>query len=187
MSAFANIIQDLGIPGYGADELDFIHGAVGDLMPDIVFDWGTNRGSSARILYESLRFHGLVDTHVHTIDLPRCLAAIDRDHARDETGEFVQDIGFVHCYEGDGVTIALTIWCELGKPTKPLFFIDGDHSYENVVRELRWLRRACPRATLLMHDTRFWPGDAANKVYGESHEIIGLPSQAGMILVRLAC
>jgi hypothetical protein len=61
----------------------------------------------------------------------------------------------VYLHRGDGVSVALEQWARLGSPARPLFFVDGDHSYESVLRELRKIFDAIPDASALAHDTFF--------------------------------
>ena len=59
----------------------------------------------------------------------------------------------MHLYRGDGVSVALEQWERLGRPARPLFFVDGDHSYESVLRELEQIFNASSDASVLAHDT----------------------------------
>ena len=51
--------------------------------------------------------------------------------------------------------IAKAIGSTLSDRSRLLFFLDGDHSYETVRRELGEIRRDFPSASLLLHDTFF--------------------------------
>lgn len=182
MSSISERIVSLGIPGYGHTEVDFIHQAVGHWRPDIIFDWGTNKGSSARILFESARTWGF-ETVVHTIDLPLELSPADRDHAGAESGIYIRSVPVVG-HVGDGVTVALLTYVR-SRRHRPLFFIDGDHSYENVVRELRYIKRVAPSGAMILHDTNGHPGRAAIDICQNSgYTLRVLNSQAGMMLVH---
>jgi hypothetical protein len=57
----------------------------------------------------------------------------------------------------------------------PLFFIDGDHGYDSVKRELEGIIGAVPEANILLHDTFFQSP--------ESHYNIG-PYQAVQDVLR---
>jgi hypothetical protein len=53
----------------------------------------------------------------------------------------------------DGIEASLAVWKAQGRPAAPLFFIDGDHSYESVWSELfavavPWGERAAARQLL---------------------------------------
>lgn len=63
----------------------------------------------------------------------------------------------VNLHQGDGVATALGILSEQDKKTRNgegvLFFIDGDHSYKSVKRELGSIIKKVPKASILLHDT----------------------------------
>ena len=50
---------------------------------------------------------------------------------------------------------ALEQWQKLGRPKRPLFFVDGDHAYESVREELTQIFSTVPDASALAHDTFF--------------------------------
>jgi hypothetical protein len=179
VTAFSKRITDMGVPGYGEDELIFMHKTVKAFEPDRIFDWGTNVGASARIFYEATkRTHCVIET----IELPRIVERLDRDYAGDRTGRWL--VPGIRQHWGDGVTVALTraaIW----QPARPLFFLDGNHLRENVFREIWAINKFCPHGALLIHDTRQQPGEAVaewRERYGGYLET-ALGSQAGMILL----
>jgi hypothetical protein len=101
-------------------------------QPDMIFEWGTNVGNSARI------FHWIaeafeIDTQIHSIDLPPDVS--HAENVRELRGLLVRDFSDVHLHLGDGVNKALEL-CVALKPQKPMFYVDGDHSAETVTREL---------------------------------------------------
>jgi cephalosporin hydroxylase len=63
-------------------------------------------------------------------------------------------------HQGDGVTTALALWDAAADKRKALFFLDGDHSYESVSRELRWIDSHVGNASFLIHDTLFQSAEA---------------------------
>ncbi len=177
MSTGADLIARRRIPGYGDDEVSFMEETLLKLRPLYIGEWGTNRGSSARIFYELTTYHH-IQCVIHTVELPLVLAP--NDHPEQSIGEFLEGTE-VHRDEGDGVTEALKYSINFDRP---LFFIDGDHSYENVYRELRMIHRVRPEATVLLHDTRFFPGQAVLSFLGwfpDCYTMVELLSQAGMM------
>ena len=60
----------------------------------------------------------------------------------------------MHLHLGDGLETSLGIYAQLKTKIHPaLFFLDGDHSYGSVRRELAAIRAAAPAAVQLVHDT----------------------------------
>lgn len=176
------LIEKLELPGYGLDEVGFMEETVIWCKPSFIADWGTNLGSSARIFWELSYLHGLFPQIV-TVDLPLALAALDRDHAGGRTGILSKEKTIIHL-TGDGVIEALTRYVHYGRPEKALFFVDGDHSLHNVVRELNMIERLAPTAMILLHDTRSEPGLAVEQFIGADRDTVYvcefLGSQAGM-------
>jgi hypothetical protein len=172
-------IVRLGIPGYGNDELAFMEETILLCPPHFIGDWGTNRGSSARIFYEMTAYHHIA-CEVHTVELPLVLAPAD--HPGHQAGEFLEDLRVqVPQHEGDGVTVALEHSLGIDQP---LFFLDGDHSLENVYREIRMIHRVRPEASMLLHDTQVFPGQAVRQFLGwfpGCYTMTELASQAGMM------
>lgn len=184
MTEGQELIESLMIPGYGFDEVGFIEETLLLLKPDFIGEWGTNRGSSARIFYELTQLHE-ISCKIHTVELPAVLAQLDPAHSGASTGALLADIP-VTCHQGDGVTEALEQYA-LSKTVRPLFFLDGEHLYENVFREIVSVNRYDPDAWMLIHDTRHGPGIAAeqyNNRFPAHYEVTILGSQTGMM--RLA-
>lgn len=170
---FVESIRLYHIPGYGDDEVGFMAETAWRTDPDVIFDWGTNLGASARI------FHELHYCEVVTVDLPPALEPLDRDHAGVSTGRILHPS--IRQLHGDGVTMALQTFRE-GPYVKPLFFLDGCHLAENVFREIWSINRVCPQGSLLIHDTRQQPGKSIRswqRRYG-GYKVTWLQSQAGM-------
>ena len=125
--------------------------AVCRLKPTHIFEWGTNIGKSARIFYETCRAFGL-DAGIHSFDLPDDVEHIE--HPKENRGLLVKDIKEVNLHLGDGLENALQIVSDCKKDNlRPLFFIDGDHSYESVKRELEGVIKSVSQANILLHDT----------------------------------
>jgi hypothetical protein len=185
MSEISNQICDtirgLRLPGYGDDEVGFMAETVERLRPDFVGDWGTNRGSSARIFYEASKACLPAAIRIVTVDLPTELEPLDRDHAGQATALFLKGTP-VKRLRGDGVTTALSAYVRSGCGS-PLFFLDGDHLKENVFREIVLINRLAPTAVMLCHDTRNGPGTAIADFMARtpgSYTVEFLASQAGM-------
>jgi cephalosporin hydroxylase len=119
--------------------------------PKYIFDWGTNTGKSARIFYEIKKYFGL-NAKIVTIDL-----LDDQEHSEHPgklRGKFVKGIKEVKLIQGDGIVEALKI-CNKRKVSKAFFFLDGDHSYKSIKRELNLIHKNINSPTMLVHDTFF--------------------------------
>jgi hypothetical protein len=155
VSALIARIKSLDIPGYSGEEISFMEEILVNLRPTIVFDWGTNRGSSARIFYEASKIHEY-PCEIHTTDLPDEVEHIEHPHKG--FGFFVRDLSDVYLHRGDGVQVSLAIYQEKC-PERALFFVDGDHSYNTVRRELLAISEIAPDATILCHDVGYEEGE----------------------------
>jgi cephalosporin hydroxylase len=121
-------------------------------QPDMIFEWGTNVGNSARI------FHWIaeafeIDTEIHSIDLPSDVSHVE--NVKELRGSLVRDFSDVHLHLGDGVNKALELFAAL-KPRRPLFYVDGDHRADTVTRELEAVWATAPVAPILLDDTHDW-------------------------------
>lgn len=144
-------VRAFGLPAYGDDEVRFVEEILRQLQPTHVFEWGTNVGASARLFYEAALEYQY-PCEVHTVELPLALAHLDRDHPGEERyGQWIMDLP-IHTYRGDGLTVSLKLYRKL-KPEWALFFIDGYHSKEQVLKELLGIFAAAPTAAILLHDT----------------------------------
>ncbi|MES2416413.1 MAG: class I SAM-dependent methyltransferase [Patescibacteria group bacterium] len=133
------------------NELMLMSAAVCFIKPTYIFEWGTHFGKSARIFYETAHYFN-IQTEIHSIDLPENIE--HNEHPHKERGKFVKHIKKVHLHLGDGMDTSLGILKE-SKNEKiiPLFFLDGDHSYESVKRELNGIFDQYPQSNILIHDT----------------------------------
>lgn len=179
------VIHGLEVVGYEDRELRMMFEAVKEVKPDFIGDWGTNRGSSARIMFESCRLLAY-PTKIVTVELPIELSMSDDSHPRGDVGFFLSGTN-VLSFVGDGVTTALRSYAATVSAENPLFFIDGDHLYENVLRELFLIERVCPVHSLLLHDTNYDPG-AAIRTYlsrerEDLYEVYYVDSAPGMTLL----
>jgi hypothetical protein len=151
------IVPAVGVRPYPLNELLLMTAAACRLKPWVIFDWGTHIGVSARIFYECDKAFDL-GFEIHSIDLPP--EATHVEHPGLEHGRLVRGLDKVHLYRGNGVRVALELWHRLGKPERPLFFVDGDHAYESVRRELMLVFNTIPDASAIVHDTFFQSADS---------------------------
>ena len=99
----------------------------------------------------TIRGGGGLGTVVHTIDLPEGVQHIE--HPGSEHGRFIRHIPAINIYRGDGLETAVGIAAGLPRGSRLLFFLDGDHSYETVLRELSDICCRFPGACIILHDT----------------------------------
>ncbi len=93
---------------------------------------------------------------IHSIDISDGLRVT---HPNDEgklRGHHVFDLP-VRLHVGDGASIGIREYLD-SQCEWPLFFLDGDHSYEAVCRELALIHDEVPTAVMLLHDTDGEPG-----------------------------
>lgn len=144
------IVPAIGIRPYPLNELLLMAGGVCRFKPDHIFEWGTHLGVSARIFYETKKACGF-GTVIHTIDLPDDAQHVE--HPGNEHARLIKHIPEINIYRGDGLETASRIAAELPPHSRLLFFLDGDHSYESVLRELSEISFRFPAACIILHDT----------------------------------
>lgn len=175
------VVPAVGTHPYPLNELLLMTAAACRLKPSVVFDWGTHIGASARIFYECDQAFKL-GYEIHSVDLPPAASHIE--HPGEEHGRLVRGLPRVHLHRGNGVKVALNQWEKLGRPKRPLFFVDGDHAYESVRGELNEIFSTIPDASALAHDT-FFQSAESNYNIGPARaidEIIGIfPSRFRVI------
>lgn len=143
------LIPIVGTHPYPITELNLMVATVCRLKPQQVFEWGTNIGKSARIFYEAGKHFG-IQLEIHSIDLPDDLE--HEEHPKSSRGRMVKGYPGVSLYQADGLSKSIELYQR--QPNKrTLVFIDGDHSYESVRRELAGITKAMPDAAILLHDT----------------------------------
>jgi cephalosporin hydroxylase len=134
--------------------------AVCRLQPAEIFEWGTHIGKSARVFHETTS-HYRIQAAIHSTDLPDGVHHQEHPHA--ERGRLVRGFPDVHLHQGDGLDTSLEVWRAGGHKPRPLFFLDGDHAYESVSRELTGIADAVPDAAILVHDAFYQsPGSGYN-------------------------
>jgi len=182
-----------GVSPFPLDELMLMSAAVCRIRPKHIFEWGTNVGKSARIFAEVSKWAGS-GTVVHSIDLPDDVSHVE--HPGRRRGEMVRGVKEVRLYQGDGLTVATETGRRLRDQAPFLFFLDGDHGYETVLKELVVVIGEFPSSSVLVHDTLYQSPEADYNVgphraiaevmrtYGEGYRVIsaniGLP---GMTLL----
>lgn len=143
------LLPIVGFSPFPVSELIFLTSVVCTTKPGIIFDWGTHIGKSARIFYEiSKAFE--YNTVIHSTDLPEDIGHAEHPHKN--RGMFVRNIKSVHLHLGDGVTESIKIGRKY-KKRKILFFLDGDHEFKSVKRELNKIYAAFPKSVIVVHDT----------------------------------
>jgi cephalosporin hydroxylase len=155
------IVPVVGTSTYPLNELMLMCAAACRIKPSVVYDWGTHIGASARIFYECEKTFKL-GYEVHSIDLPP--DALHAEHPGWKHARLVRDLDKVHLHRGDGVKVALDHWQKLGRPKRPLFFVDGDHAYESVRDELNEIFLTIPDASALAHDSFFQSAESKYNV-----------------------
>jgi cephalosporin hydroxylase len=142
---------------YPLDELMLMTAVVCRFKPQLILEWGTNIGISAKIFYEIVEGFGL-DSEIHSIDLPDDV--VHSEHDPNVVGSFIKGIDKIHLHKGDGLTCSLEIIKNNNINRNILFFIDGDHSYETVTHELATILYNVKNAVVLLHDTLYQSADS---------------------------
>jgi cephalosporin hydroxylase len=150
------LLPIVGPHPYPITELNLMTAAVCRLKPQQVFEWGTNIGKSARIFYEIGKQFG-IPLDIHSIDLPDDLE--HTEHPKSSRGRMVRGYAGVTLHQGDGLGRSIELY-QRHPDRSTLVFIDGDHSYESVYRELNGVIDAMPNAHILLHDT-FYQSEAS--------------------------
>ena len=148
----SKLIPIVGVHPYPLSELSLMVAAVCYLRPSHIFEWGTGIGKSARIFFEIVKGFKL-DTEIHSIDFPDNADHIE--HPRSKRGYYVKGVKHVKLYEGDGVSTAIYLCKSLKKEINSFFFLDGDHQYGSIKRELRLIDESVLNTSILIHDTLF--------------------------------
>ncbi len=145
------LVPIAGVHPFPVGELQLITAATCYFKPKAIFEWGTHIGKSARIFYEIAKAFD-IDAVVHSVDLPDELEHVE--HPGETRGSMVKGLEGVKLYQGDGVNKSISLCKEMNlKGSEVLFFVDGDHSYESVTRELMEIYSNYPDAAILLHDT----------------------------------
>ncbi len=143
-------VRHLGLKGITAGEVRFVHDTLAAYRPDLIVEWGTNVGHTARMFYEATVALDL-DCDVHTADVHEPVPVLRPEEKGLGMGFFVRGCP-VCLHLGDGPSVALSL-CHALQPLRPLFFVDDNHQVEHVFAELVLLSEGRPDAVILMHDT----------------------------------
>ena len=144
------LIPVVGFRPFPLNEVCLMVSAVCFFKPTHIFEWGTHIGKSARIFYETAKYFN-IPIKIHSIDLPNNISHVE--HPGYQRGKLIKGLKNVILHQGDGLNKSLEIIKNISSDFRPLFFVDGDHSYESVKRELEGIIAVIPSATILIHDT----------------------------------
>lgn len=146
----SRLVPVVGVHPYPLNELMLMAASICRFRPTQVFEWGTNVGSSARVFYETSRYFK-IPLQIHSIDLPGSVEHVE--HPGRRRGKLVRGKPGVSLHLGDGIETSLAIYRTLPDNSNVLFFVDGDHSYESVKRELEAIMNEVKAPKVLLHDT----------------------------------
>ncbi|CAG1016426.1 hypothetical protein ANAEL_05618 [Anaerolineales bacterium] len=172
------LVPVVGVSPFPLDEQMLMVAAMCRFKPTHLFAWGTKIGKSARIFHETNRRFG-IGAEIHSIDLPDEIGHVE--HPGRSRGKLVKGFPEVKLHQGDGLDVAMKIFRTAGLASRPLFFLDGDHAYESVRRELETILREVPNPAILVHDTFFQSSGSGYNVGPFSAIQDSLPSDADHI------
>jgi predicted O-methyltransferase YrrM len=157
------LVPVVGVHPYPINEQCLMTAAVCVVKPTHIFEWGTNLGKSARIFYE-IADSFKINYEIYSVDLPddseHC------EHPKEKRGIYVKNLRGVNLLIGDGLETSLNECNIIKQKNKctPLFFIDGDHGYHSVKRELSGIINVLPEAAILLHDTFFQSSESGYNI-----------------------
>lgn len=157
----SRLVPVVGVHPYPLSELMLMAGAICRFKPTHIFEWGTNVGASARVFHETSQYFK-IPLEIHSIDLPGEIEHVE--HPGRRRGKLVKGKAGVSLHLGDGLKTSLAIYRTLPKTSRVLFFVDGDHSYESVKRELEAIVANVADPKVLLHDTFFQSPDSGYNV-----------------------
>lgn len=156
------LVPVVGMHPFPLSELMLMTAAVCRFEPTHIFEWGTHIGKSARVFYEATEAFK-VKAKIYSIDLPD--EEEHNEHPHEQRGMLVKGFPRVKLIQGDGLNDSLKVLKSVDKKkSRPLFFIDGDHSYESVKREFGGLIKARPDGIFLLHDTFYQSKDSGYNI-----------------------
>ncbi len=151
------LVPVAGVHPFPLNELMLMSAAVCRFRPSLIFEWGTNIGKSARVFYETIKAFD-IPCEVHSIDLPDDV--FHNEHPKQNRGKLVRGLKEVTLHQADGLTRSFEIYDKSNNRERVLFFVDGDHSYESVKKELDAILTHVPHAAVLLHDTFYQSEDS---------------------------
>lgn len=153
------ILPIVGIHPYPIDELMLMVSTVCHVKPTHIIEWGTHIGKSARIFYETITCFN-ISSKILSFDLPDEDEHIE--HPKERRGMLVKGLPTVELFQEDALVKGIQIYLDSNiDEKKALFFVDGDHSYETVSKELKAIYDVVPDANVLLHDT-FYQSEESN-------------------------
>jgi len=155
------LIPAVGMHPFPLNELMLMSATVCRFKPTLIFEWGTNIGKSARVFYETIKAFE-IPCEIHSIDLPDDV--FHNEHPKNDRGKLVRGLEEVRLHQADGLTRSFEIFDKSKTNGTVLFFVDGDHSYESVKRELESILKHIPNAKILLHDTFFQSPDSGYNI-----------------------
>lgn len=167
------LIPIVGYSPFPLSELCLLSSSICFFKPTHIFEWGTHIGKSTRVFHETTKYFN-IDTEIHSIDLPDNITHVE--HPGYKRGKLVKKCKNVTLHQGDGLDKSLEIIKNISGDFNPLFYIDGDHSYESVKRELQGIVEKVPNATILLHDT-FYQSEESGYNIGPHKAISEILSQ----------
>lgn len=135
---------------YPLIEIIFMTSAVVWYQPTHLIDWGTHYGAATSIFYHIVKQFGL-KTKLVTIDLPPSIKHPEQPGS--DRGKLIRGLKGIKQLLGDGVSTAMSYLQSQKSALRPMFYLDGDHSYDSVIRELNLISLSYPQAPILLHDT----------------------------------
>ncbi len=155
------LIPIVGVSPFPLNELMLLTATLCRIKPKYVFEWGTNIGTSARIFYEiSKKFN--LGVEIHSIDLPDNI--YHTEHPGKLRGHLVKGYKNVTLHTGDGLETAIELSNSFEENASVLFFLDGDHEYSSVIRELSGIVDNFQSPNILIHDTFYQSPEAGYNV-----------------------
>lgn len=145
------IAADAKLDGFTDDEIEFMCICVQRFHPDIICEWGTNTGNSARLFYEITRALNNV-VPIHSTDICDDIYPQRKQDKRRKRGHHVKGLSVV-LHVGDGATRAL-LEVKRAQAVRPLIFIDDNHDEEETLRDLIRITGGLPHALVLVHDSK---------------------------------
>lgn len=150
-----DLVKIVGYHPYPCDEMLLMVAAFRYHDPDIVIDLGTHEGKSARVWWELSRRYKRT-TFVHTVDI---LDPKHPEYPGKRLGKFISDTSVVQ-HIGDSYECASDL-IRNDPDSVFLLFLDADHRYESVRRELELLK-LIKQGAVLVHDTFYQPDSNYN-------------------------
>ncbi len=148
----SKLVPVVGVHPFPLNEQMLMTATVCKFKPELIFEWGTNIGKSARIFYEITKAFE-IKSEINSIDLPDEI--FHNEHPKKNRGKLVKQFPEVKLHQADGIQKSLQIIDQKKPKGKVLFFVDGDHSYESVKKELEIILAKVPNVIVLLHDTFF--------------------------------